>query len=48
VLLAVRCDDAWVFNPADDYLLAPGNTLIIMTSPTGMQSLESRLSEQVA
>lgn len=48
VLLAVRCDDAWVFNPADDYLLAPGNTLIVMTSPAGIQSLESRLSAQVA
>lgn len=45
VLLAVRHKQNWVFNPAGDYLLEPGNTLIVMASSAGVQALESRLAE---
>ena len=45
VLLAVRNKQNWVFNPAGDYLLEPGNTLIVMASSAGVQALESRLAE---
>lgn len=44
VLLAVRHDHAWEFNPAADYPLAAGNTLIVMSSPAGLQALEARLA----
>ena len=43
VVLAVRRDHEWVFNPAGDYVLEPGNMLIVMASPAGVQALESRL-----
>jgi voltage-gated potassium channel len=45
VLLALRRHDEWIFNPGDDYLLEPGNTLIVMASPRGLQSIEARLAE---
>lgn len=40
VLLAVRDGDRWQFNPQKDYPLNPGNTLIVMATPAGRQSLE--------
>jgi voltage-gated potassium channel len=44
VLLALRRHGEWIFNPADDCQLEPGNTLIVMASPQGLQSIESRLA----
>ena len=39
VIMAVRVADAWEFNPADDYLLAPGQIVIAMASPQGRAEL---------
>jgi len=44
VLLAVRAGDKWIFNPQHDYELRSGCTLIVMTTPTGRQALEARLT----
>jgi voltage-gated potassium channel len=43
VLLAVRKHGDWVFNPGDDYIIEPGNTLVAMASPHGRQELEAAL-----
>jgi voltage-gated potassium channel len=43
VLLAVRAQDAWEFNPAEDFGIHPGNTLVVMTTPAGRKSLERTL-----
>ena len=43
VLLAVRREDDWVFNPAADFVIKPGQTLIAMASPQGRFEMESRL-----
>jgi voltage-gated potassium channel len=44
VLVAVRGQDDWSFNPPDDFVLAPGQTVIAMTSPQGREKLEAALS----
>ena len=44
VLLAVRAQDQWEFNPADDFFIGPGNTLVVMTTPEGRKSLERSLA----
>jgi voltage-gated potassium channel len=43
VLLAVRKHGDWVFNPGEDYIIEPGNTLVAMASPHGRQELEAAL-----
>ena len=43
VLLAVRKQGDWVFNPGEDYIIEPGNTLVAMASPHGRQALEAAL-----
>jgi len=47
VLMAVRAEDKWEFNPADDFGIRPGNTLVVMTSPDGRKSLERSLGAAV-
>ena len=44
LVMAVRENDRWVFNPADDHLLHSGATLVFMADTGGRQALEKRLS----
>ena len=44
VLMAVRAHDRWQFNPADDFKIGQGNTLVVMTTPEGRKSLEKSLA----
>ena len=48
ILLAVRSDHQWEFNPADDFSIRPGNTLVVMTTPGGRKSLERSLGAAAA
>ena len=43
VLMAVRVEDKWEFNPAEDFRIKPGNALVVMTTPEGRKSLERSL-----
>ncbi|MCX9158343.1 NAD-binding protein [Niveibacterium sp. 24ML] len=43
ILLAVRGEDDWLFNPQDDAVLMPGDTLIAMCTPSGRRELEEML-----
>jgi voltage-gated potassium channel len=48
ILLAVRAQQQWEFNPADDFSIRPGNTLVVMTTPEGRKSLERSLGAAAA
>jgi voltage-gated potassium channel len=48
VLLAVRAQDKWEFNPADNFFIGPGNALVVMTTPAGRKSLERSLGAAAA
>lgn len=43
VLLAVRHNGDFVFNPPDEFMLMPGRHVIAMASPQGRQELEGAL-----
>jgi len=44
VLLAVRSRNDWVFNPAADFVVRPGNILVAMAAPHGRQTIEASLA----
>ena len=44
VVLAVRTEGGWQFNPESDFTLRPGNHLIAMATPQGRRTLEQALS----
>ena len=48
ILLAVRAQEQWEFNPADNFFIGPGNTLVVMTTPEGRKSLEQSLGAAAA
>lgn len=43
LLLAVKTNGDWLYNPPDDYVLQPENTLIFMATPEGRFDLEKIL-----
>ena len=43
VLMAVRTEGQWQFNPQEDHPVRPGNALIVMTNPAGRKALEQKL-----
>ena len=47
ILLAVRAEGDWAFNPTDEYLLSAGNVVIAMASPAGRAQIEMHLREQI-
>ena len=47
ILLAVRSEGDWAFNPADEYLLCPGNVIVAMASPAGRTQIEAHLLEMM-
>ncbi len=48
ILLAVRAQEKWEFNPAEDFGVRPGDALVVMTTPEGRKSLERRLTTLAA
>jgi voltage-gated potassium channel len=44
VLLAVRVGAAWEFNPPSDYLIRPGQSIVVMAHPEGRRMLEQALA----
>ena len=44
VVLAVRAEGGWQFNPSADYRLRSGNVLVAMATPQGRRMLESTLA----
>ena len=45
LLLAVSAKDSWVYNPPDDYVIQPENTLIFITTPQERHEIEKILQE---
>ncbi len=45
ILIAVRSNGKWSFNPTDENLLRAGDVVVIMASPAGRIQLEAHLSE---
>jgi voltage-gated potassium channel len=44
IVLAVRTGEEWEFNPASDYKLRAGSTLVVMAHPEGREALQARLA----
>lgn len=40
LLLAVRTDNDWVYNPPNDYIIKPKNTFVFLATPEERQTLE--------
>lgn len=43
IVLAVRLESSWQFNPGQDYALRPGHHPIVMATPEGRRTLEQAL-----
>jgi voltage-gated potassium channel len=45
LLLAVKTREDWVYNPSENYVIAPESTLVFMTTPEGREELAGLLKE---
>ncbi|MFC1950972.1 potassium channel family protein [Chloroflexota bacterium] len=45
VPLALKSDGDWMYNPPDDYVIKPNDTLVVMTTPEEGQKLEKVLGK---
>ena len=45
MVLAVRMADSWQFNPPPDFMLQPGNMVVVMATPDGRRTLERALAK---
>lgn len=43
VLMAIRSQGRWLFNPQDDFAVEGGNTLVLMTTPEGLRAVAGRV-----
>jgi voltage-gated potassium channel len=41
LLLAIKTREDWIYNPPDNHVIQHGNTLVFMTTPRGMNEIES-------
>lgn len=46
LLLAIKTGKDWIYNPAEDYVMKAGDTLIFMTTPEERERLENILSPE--
>lgn len=44
LLMAVRTEKDWTYNPTDDYVITPKTILVLMTTPEGRKEIEQVLS----
>jgi voltage-gated potassium channel len=44
LLLAVRSDGKWIYNPPGSHSFKPGDTLIVMTNPDERHKLQEALT----
>ena len=47
ILIAVRADSDWIFNPDDQYLLHAGDVIVAMTSTEGRAEIERHLLDMI-
>lgn len=40
LLLAVKAQESWIYNPPDSHVIRPDDTLVFMTTPEGRGELE--------
>ena len=45
LLLAVKTGEDWVYNPSENYVIAPESTLVFMTTPEGREELAGFLKK---
>jgi voltage-gated potassium channel len=45
LLLAVKEEDGWLYNPPDNYIIKPGRNLVFMTTPEGRKELEELIKK---
>ena len=43
LLLAIKTEEDWIYNPSDNYVIKPENTLVLMTTPEERDELERAL-----